>query len=50
MAQRTVYVRDEDAEVWEWLAAIAQKDGISLSTLLARAIRRYKRQRESGRP
>lgn len=48
--QRTVYVRPEDAEAWEWLAKAAQKDGVSLSTLLARVIRRYKRQREAGKP
>jgi len=50
MAQRTVYVRPEDEQAWEWLATIAQKDGVSLSALLARAIRRYKRQREAGKP
>ena len=50
MAQRVVYVKPDDAPVWEWLAEQAQKDGVSLSSLVARALRRYKRQREAGRP
>lgn len=41
MAQKMIYVRDEDAELWESAAAFAARLQVSLSALVSEALRRY---------
>jgi len=40
MAQRTIYVRPADESAWQELEALGARRGISLSLLVAEAIRR----------
>lgn len=42
MADKTIYVRDDDAELWEWAVTYAKAHRMPVSGLIMTALERYR--------
>jgi hypothetical protein len=47
--QKTIYVREEDVELWERAVAYAKARRLPVSSLLMNALQEYFERREAGR-
>jgi hypothetical protein len=49
MGKKTVYVREDDQQVWEWAERYARERRMPVSGLIMAALERYKEQEEGSK-